>query len=132
MKILLALLSVISFHAPAHREVWAFCGRSEGRAVNADRLFEVPDLVPGEPEEKLSAGQRLTIRNNTRLERGVHPLALGPLDPNPDHPCGNCAHHVVRIYSKHYHKCRLNETGGPATDLRLGWPGCMAWVEDPQ
>ena len=29
------------------------------------------------------------------------------------------------------HKCALRQTRGPATDVRLRWPGCRAWEARP-
>jgi len=83
------------------------------------------DVGPDEPPEKLSYGRRLTIRNNAALADNRHPLMGGPL--NTDESCGTCVHHVARAMGHVYHKCRLRETGGPATDIRVGWPACTKW-----
>lgn len=73
-----------------------------------------------------SAGSKRTARNKALLERGVHPVTRLAL-AGDGHTCGDCANHVARSFSKTYHKCRLNETAGPATDIRVSWPACTQW-----
>lgn len=44
--------------------------------------------------------------------------------------CGSCKHHVVREYSKRYHKCdlmRARWTGGAGTDIKVRAPACKRW-----
>ena len=47
--------------------------------------------------------------------------------------CGTCAHHVIRVFSKNYHKCLLMKgkwTGGTGTDIRVRSPACSKWEKD--
>jgi hypothetical protein len=78
------------------------------------------------PPEQLSADRCRTITNKPLLARGVHPILRLPLAGN-GHTCGDCANHIARRFNKTYHKCRLNDTAGPATDLRVSWPACTRW-----
>lgn len=120
-------------------------------------LFELPagaQLTP-EPVEKLSAGQRRTLRQRTDLAAGRHPLG-GPLHTqaaphdNPDAPgrrCGNCAHRAILdspFISRSYPKCVVPIPAGylahdrgrhidrtshsAASDCRAWWPGCTLHV----
>jgi hypothetical protein len=44
--------------------------------------------------------------------------------------CGSCRHHVVRQYSKAYHKCELARacwTGGRASDILVRAAACSKW-----
>lgn len=86
-------------------------------------LFDMPE----EPTPvKLSYGRRLTIRQHQALADNRHPLMGGPLNTDGS-TCGTCVHHVTRAIGKVYHKCLLRETSGPATDIRVSWPGCLKW-----
>jgi hypothetical protein len=79
------------------------------------------------PEEQLSYDRRLTIRRREMLDNGVHPITHTALADNGE-TCGSCANHVVQGGTAgRYHKCRLNNTGGPLTDLRVSWPACTRW-----
>lgn len=79
------------------------------------------------PDRQLSYGRRLTIRRRQMLDRGIHPITRLPLAGN-DETCGSCAHHRLRgNVAGRFHKCDLNLTGGPATDLRVSWPACTRW-----
>lgn len=63
-----------------------------------------------------------------RIERGVHPHNGMPLRQPPGETCGSCKHHYAKRYSKTFHKCDFtNDTGGPATDIRVRWPACSKW-----
>ena len=99
-----------------------------------DRLFDVgPDPVP---EPKLSAGRRLTIRNNRSIELGVHP-ATGAriwtaLEDESCGTCGNCNRY--RYHNRSYIKCsqhRLGESHSESSDIRASWPPCTLWVPSP-
>lgn len=71
---------------------------------------------------------RRTRRNNESLARGRHPVTkLNLLESAPPRTCGECAHHEVHRYAKTYHKCELNRSSGPATDIRVSWPACTAF-----
>ncbi|MGH9249758.1 MAG: hypothetical protein ACRD0W_09630 [Acidimicrobiales bacterium] len=92
------------------------------------RLFAVPDVEP-EPVEQMSYDQRLTLRNRDTLARGFHPATRRRLlDPGWGYRFKDCSHcygsgHNLRTYWK----CARNprgHTGGPGTDIRIGWPAC--------
>ncbi len=80
-----------------------------------------------DPPPKLSADRRRTFRNQASIERGIHPVTKVPLRAEGNETCGTCVHVVGRSMGKTYWKCRLNETGGAATDVRLSWPACQRW-----
>lgn len=100
---------------------------------------EVRSVAVGPPKRRapkkpradgLSATQALTKRNNDTLAAGRHPatgLRLAPYGAT----CGACAHHQAYEYhSKTYHKCELHRLGqshSSASDVRVGWPACMAF-----
>lgn len=99
-----------------------------------DSLF--PDLQPygappGFPTPQLSAGVRRTRRQQALLAQGRHPLQGSPLDPDPAHTCGTCAwKFLMNGGNRDYHKCAKSAvTHGPATDIRLRWPGCSQWSD---
>lgn len=91
-----------------------------------DRLFDVPDLPP-DPTEEMSAGRRLTARNQAMLEVGRHPATLTPLRAEGGR-CGDCEHcHRYGWHDRKYVKCgkhRLGESHSEASDIRVGWPAC--------
>ena len=97
-------------------------------------LFDVEPFggpVVEEPE-RLSAGQRLTIRNNQTLARGIHPATLRPLAGNGE-TCATCTRHTaIEIRpGRVFHKCELHRLGmrhSAASDIRVSWPACMEWV----
>lgn len=94
-----------------------------------DTLFPVPP-----PPPELSAGQKLTKRNNELIARGKHPATLLPLLGSDD-TCGGCVHHHHYQYrAGAHHKCdlhRLGESHSAASDVRVGWPACVQFeVED--
>lgn len=86
-----------------------------------------PALPEPAPEPKLSRGRKLTIRNDDLIARGIHPITRVPtIDTGAT--CKTCVHHFAnRFRVKTYHKCALNCTGGPGTDLRVGWPACTRY-----
>ena len=100
----------------------------------SDDLNLFPDLqplgaTPGFPIEQLSAGSRRTRRQKALLAKGIHPLMRTPVDPDPAHTCGSCAWRFMQTAAGTYYKCALSiVTHGPATDLRLRWPGCSKWA----
>lgn len=76
----------------------------------------------------LSAGQRLTLRNNEMLTAGRHPATGRSLDA--DHTCGECVHHKTRSHDRTWHKCELHRLGmshSASSDIRVGWPACSAF-----
>lgn len=86
------------------------------------RPFTPPDPIIEMPAGKLSAGRRLTIRNQTDLARGRHPATGRPLIDG--HRCGQCTHFVN---SPPYFKCdrhRLGRSSSAASDIRKSWPAC--------
>lgn len=68
-------------------------------------------------------------RHARRLAHDRHPLTNLPLCGIEGATCGNCQHRFRRGGgARSYNKCDLmRNTGGPGTDLRLKWPGCMSW-----
>lgn len=87
-------------------------------------MFDVP---PARAE--LSADRRRTIRRREMLAAGVHPVTGAQLAGNGE-TCGTCAHQVDRVRNQRWHKCELNMTKGPATDIRVGWPACELWAAE--
>lgn len=64
-------------------------------------------------------------RRNAAL--GRHPFGM-PFADNGE-TCGTCAY---AFKSNDWWKCeRMGVTGGPGTDLRVGWPACTLWKEIP-
>lgn len=93
-------------------------------------LFEVDAFgYPRPIEEKLSYGQRLTIRRQADIDAGRHPLTGLPLLHSEwGFTCGTCAHLFEhQPGNRPYVKCDLNATRGPATDVRKGWPACTRY-----
>ena len=89
-------------------------------------LFEMSD-DPTEPVEKISAGRRRTMRQHDALAHGWHPL-MGTKLRIDGETCGTCLHHCLQGgVAGNFHKCDLRNTGGPSTDIRVSWPGCMTW-----
>lgn len=113
--------------------------------------YEPPPIVEEPPG--LSAGQRLTQRQQQNVANGVHPLTRGKLHPlasrardasaPKDDPftCGSCYfRHVEKYHDRSYPKCFLPDplagadglarpvyprvTNGPASDVRAWWPAC--------
>lgn len=115
-------------------------------------LFDGYDPPARVDEPKLSAGQRLTLRQVEAISLGRHPLTGGGLhelasrhrdaaSPKSDpFTCGSCYFRmVVRYHGKSYPKCvfdprrggddTLDEyarvSHGAATDVRAWWPACL-------
>lgn len=87
-------------------------------------LFDLPPL-PDQP--KLSAGQKITLRNRQALANGQHPAnGLPMLDDGST--CGDCAHLARMGYrGKTYIKCphhRFGLSHSEASDMRVSWPAC--------
>ena len=93
-------------------------------------LFDPAPLTVEQPDpEPLSADRRRTIRHREALDRGVHPVSGRPLRGSGI--CGDCVNHEVNGGAQRpYHKCRLNNTSGAATDIRVSWPACNAYEEN--
>ena len=89
-------------------------------------LFDLPPVAEDRKSGKPSYTQRLTIRRNADLARGVHPVTRLAL-AGGDHTCGECDHAIVNRCARNYYKCDLNVSRGPVTDIRLSWPACTAW-----
>ena len=93
-------------------------------------LFELPPLPDPGPVERLSAGRRLTIRNNGLLAAGIHPATRVPL-AGTDETCGSCVHHHAYDYHNgRFHKCDLHglgESHSAASDVRVSWPAGTRW-----
>lgn len=96
---------------------------------------DIADPPPGEPEPKLSAGRRLTLRQRADIDRGIHPLTRDALAGN-DETCGTCRFREP----DHYPKCLWRQPGvsgypfhtfGAATDCRAWWPACNRWEPKP-
>lgn len=118
--------------------------------MSESTLFDMAPApaMPAEPEEKLSYGRRLTIRQRDALTRGVHPLALlfgarislrpdAPREKGGDGPtCGTCA--FRRLWGAHsFPKCTFGADSrgdyprashGQATDVRAWWGACRDWA----
>lgn len=86
-------------------------------------LFDPDEVDPRQHAARLSTGARRTLRLRAMLDRGVHPVTRGPTKDGTT--CGTCAHLTAHRHAKTYFKCGLvPSTGGPATDIRVSWPGC--------
>lgn len=96
-----------------------------------ENLFDLP-LPPR--IDKLSATRKLTLANNSKLERGIHP-ATGMRLIGSTASCGQCIHHETREHNcKTFHKCakhRLGVTHGAGSDIRVSWPACVLWEPKP-
>lgn len=106
----------------------------------SDALFDAtPYEVAPEPDTgELSADRRRTLRQQTNVNNGIHPLTNGPLheqassDRTPASPgtdpftCGTCIHRRVTSYhDRKYPKCDLGPvSSGAGTDVRAWWPAC--------
>jgi hypothetical protein len=94
-----------------------------------EMLFEGYPDPPRPPDPpKLSAGQRLTLRNKAKLESGFNPGTGLPL-ANNGQTCGSCDHLVHRRLGSTYLKCDLTPmSGGASSDIRAHWPACISWT----
>lgn len=101
---------------------------------------EVPVVLPkSRNRDPLSGGasdtRRLKLRNDADLAKGVHPATRVALHPDQSKRCGDCAHHQSHDWygsrKKIYHKCDIHRLGmshGAASDIRVSWPACTAFV----
>lgn len=97
-------------------------------------LFVMPPerMLDKEPDEKLSAGRRRTLRQQADLAAGRHPATGLPLN-DTGAKCGSCIHH--RAIESHrggsyWHKCAASKLGlshSEASDIRISWPACTKW-----
>ena len=109
--------------------------------------FEPPETPEVDP--KLSAGQRLTLRQSDRIAIGLHPLGSRALHPEASRnrdstsprtdpfTCGSCVFRVVQQHhNKTYPKCLSHGdkhvSSGPATDVRAWWPACTDYSAEEQ
>lgn len=100
----------------------------------------VPHLDPD-----LSAGQRLTLRQQANVRAGVHPLTRGPLHAQALRTasredarglpltCGTCVFRELKQWhNSTYPKCvshdRAFVTHGATTDVRGWWPACPNYL----
>ena len=96
-----------------------------------DAAWMVGAEPPAIPDGTESYERRLTAWRRMMLEKNMHPITR--LKLLRDHTCGECAHHVRQGgTSGTYHKCRLNNTGGPKTDLRVSWPACTRFEPEAE
>ena len=85
----------------------------------ADTIFETTPKWPA----WFAVNKTTPAIHKDRVARGLHPMGL-PLAGNGE-TCGSCAN-IVQNRCKYY-KCRLHNTAGPATDIRMKWPACSEW-----
>lgn len=93
-------------------------------------LFSDDELPPATPvAPPRSADSKRTARQQALLAAGTHPATRLALREEPGSTCGTCAHHQAHRWgNRTYHKCHLRPiTHGPASDIRVGWPGCVRW-----
>lgn len=100
--------------------------------------YDPPEVAPG---PALSAGQRITLRQQAGIAVGIHPLTKGPLHPlasrhrdasaPKDDPftCGSCYFRAVLPYHNGgYPKCLFGDGRRVAhsqqSDVRAWWPAC--------
>jgi hypothetical protein len=91
-----------------------------------------PDPPPAEPQPKVSADRRRTLRQRADIDHGIHPLIKLAL-ANNGHTCGDCAHRVLAGYHRRsYPKCEeVRWTHGAGSDCRAWWPACTKWEPQP-
>lgn len=89
--------------------------------------------LPEPVEMPRSPQRRRTIRQRLLIGAGVHPATRRPTIEGTE--CRGCSHLVlVDHHGRRYWKCdrhTLGITHGPATDVRLSWPGCTLREEAP-
>lgn len=92
----------------------------------------IPDPPPAEP---MSAGRRLTVRNNAALAAGQHPATGAPL-VDDGRTCRDCPHAVNYARGAgSYWKCALHRLGtsrSAASDIRVSWPACTRIDQEPR
>jgi hypothetical protein len=82
--------------------------------------------------EGLSADRIRTQKRLALLARGIHPTTkLRLLDESLNRHCADCDHLKAHGGNrKTFYKCdKVYMTSGPATDVRLSWPACEAFLE---
>ena len=109
-----------------------------------DTLFGVSEPPP---QENLSAGRRLTLRQKRILAQGMHPLTLLPgafLRLHPDAPppddrkapgprCGTCRFREpwgAHSFPKCLRAGEAHASHSAASDCRAWWPACEFWEKD--
>lgn len=83
-----------------------------------------------EAEARALLAQSRKSRKPTQPKGYAAPPGTGP----EGETCKTCAHIHRNEMSKTYLKCGLMSahwTGGPATDIRAGWPACRLWEPKP-
>lgn len=112
-----------------------------GGGMTQETLFDSFDP----DDEDLSAGQRLTVRQQGDVRKGTHPLTHGPLHDQASRTavredggrielrCGTCVNRqTFRWHNKSYPKCiahdRVFVKHSAATDVRGWWPACPAYL----
>jgi hypothetical protein len=94
-------------------------------------LFDPSPYTPNGDIRKSSPDARRTARNNADIQDGIHPVS-GRRIIYVGATCGGCSHHGLQGgVAGRFHKCELNLTGGPATDIRVSWPACTSWEPAP-
>lgn len=117
--------------------------------MSDDTLFEGFDPPTELAPDDMSAGQRLTRRQQQDVSNGVHPLTHGPLHPEAStmrsstsgskdpFTCGTCVHRVHQHGGGggDYPKCDALGpkalTHSAATDVRAWWPACREYHHNP-
>ena len=65
------------------------------------------------------------------LDVGIHPATRLGLAGNGE-CCGTCVSHIlIQPHNRTFHKCERHVLGisaSAASDIRVSWPACMAWV----
>lgn len=114
----------------------------------SDTLFDgyEPEPQPHKDPD-LSAGRRLTLRQQADIRAGRHPLTAGLLHPEADrgstkddganrpYSCGTCVFRQVLGHHNHaYPKCTAfgdtYQTHSAATDVRAWWPACPSYQRE--
>lgn len=75
-----------------------------------------------------------TVSEEVRKAKPAITRILGPLHYRPsegkERRCATCAHHMLHLYARTYHKCDLvGSSNGPGTDIRAKWV-CDAWTPE--
>lgn len=86
-------------------------------------LFELEELPP---PPKLTVGAKMRVRQQQRIDSGVHPLGHDALLIGTSETCGGCRFRVAYGYhTRSYPKCEKGPfTHGPGTDVKASWPAC--------
>lgn len=103
-------------------------------------LVGLPDpiVIPSmEPGERISPGQKITIRQRARIDAGIHPLRGGSLHPEAPKDaaagdrgrpftCGGCEHRQISGWG--FPKCVISsESHCQQSDVRAWWPACSSF-----